>query len=103
MGHPVYPFRAVLRELRRDAGLTILAAAEATGPRARARRAGWTGGSVSTSWCPTPAEAVHGPGARPESVVRGGGSEVGGCRSVWTPVARGRGRNAGQGSGGTPS
>lgn len=31
MGHPVYPFRAVLRELRRDAGLTILAAAEATG------------------------------------------------------------------------
>lgn len=31
MEHPVYPFRAVLRELRRDAGLTILAAAEATG------------------------------------------------------------------------
>jgi transcriptional regulator with XRE-family HTH domain len=31
MGHPVYPFRAVLRELRLDAGLTILAAAEATG------------------------------------------------------------------------
>jgi transcriptional regulator with XRE-family HTH domain len=31
MGHPVYPFRAVLRELRHDAGLTILAAAEATG------------------------------------------------------------------------
>ncbi len=30
MAHPVYPFRAVLRELRRDAGLTILAAAEAT-------------------------------------------------------------------------
>lgn len=29
--HPVYPFRAVLRELRRDAGLTILAAGEATG------------------------------------------------------------------------
>ncbi len=31
MGHPVYQFRAVLRELRRDAGLTILAAAEVTG------------------------------------------------------------------------
>jgi transcriptional regulator with XRE-family HTH domain len=31
MEHPVYPFRAVLRELRHDAGLTILAAAEATG------------------------------------------------------------------------
>lgn len=31
MDHPVYPFAAVLRELRRDAGLTILAAAEATG------------------------------------------------------------------------
>jgi transcriptional regulator with XRE-family HTH domain len=29
--HPVYPFGAVLRELRRDAGLTILAAAEAIG------------------------------------------------------------------------
>lgn len=31
MEHPVYPFRAVLRELRHDAGLTILAAAGATG------------------------------------------------------------------------
>lgn len=31
MGLPVYPFRAVLRELRRDAGLSILAAGEATG------------------------------------------------------------------------
>jgi hypothetical protein len=31
MGHPVYPFRAVLRELPRDAGLAILADAEATG------------------------------------------------------------------------
>ena len=31
MCHPVYPFRAVLKELRRDAGLTVLAAAEATG------------------------------------------------------------------------
>ncbi len=31
MSHPVYPFRAVLKELRRDAGLTVLAAAEATG------------------------------------------------------------------------
>lgn len=30
MRHPVYPFSAVLRELRRDAGLTILAAADAT-------------------------------------------------------------------------
>ncbi len=28
--HPVYPFRAILRELRQDAGLTILAAAEST-------------------------------------------------------------------------
>lgn len=31
MGLPVYPFRAVLRELRQDAGLSILAAAEVTG------------------------------------------------------------------------
>lgn len=31
MRHPVYPFRAILKELRQDAGLTILAAAEATG------------------------------------------------------------------------
>ena len=31
MGHPVYRFGAVLRRLRNDAGLTILAAAEATG------------------------------------------------------------------------
>jgi transcriptional regulator with XRE-family HTH domain len=30
MRHPVYPFGAVLRELRRDSGLTILAAADAT-------------------------------------------------------------------------
>ncbi len=30
MRHPVYPFGAVLRELRRDASLTILAAADAT-------------------------------------------------------------------------
>lgn len=30
MGHPVYPFRAVLKALRKDAGLTVLAAAEAT-------------------------------------------------------------------------
>lgn len=30
MGHSVYRFGAVLRELRRDAGLTILAAADAT-------------------------------------------------------------------------
>lgn len=30
MRYPVYPFGAVLRELRRDAGLTILAAADAT-------------------------------------------------------------------------
>ncbi len=30
MRHPVYPFRAILRELRQDAGLTILAAAEST-------------------------------------------------------------------------
>ena len=31
MGHPVYRFGAVLRRLRNDAGLTVLAAAEATG------------------------------------------------------------------------
>jgi transcriptional regulator with XRE-family HTH domain len=30
MRHPVYPFRLVLKELRHDAGLTVLAAAEAT-------------------------------------------------------------------------
>lgn len=30
MLHPVYPFGAVLRALRRDSGLTILAAADAT-------------------------------------------------------------------------
>lgn len=30
MPHPVYPFRAIVRELRHEAGLTILAAAEAT-------------------------------------------------------------------------
>lgn len=31
MGHPVYRFGGVLRRLRNDAGLTVLAAAEATG------------------------------------------------------------------------
>ena len=31
MGHPVYRFGAVLRRLRNDAGLTVLAAAEAAG------------------------------------------------------------------------
>ncbi|MGH2748017.1 MAG: helix-turn-helix domain-containing protein [Actinomycetota bacterium] len=31
MRHPVYAFRAVVRELRQDAGLSILAAAETTG------------------------------------------------------------------------
>lgn len=30
MRHPVYHFRLVLKELRHDAGLTVLAAAEAT-------------------------------------------------------------------------
>ncbi|HEV2811114.1 MAG TPA: helix-turn-helix transcriptional regulator [Acidimicrobiales bacterium] len=30
MRHPVYPFRLILKELRRDAGLAVLAAAEAT-------------------------------------------------------------------------
>ncbi len=30
MRHPVHPFRLILKELRRDAGVTVLAAAEAT-------------------------------------------------------------------------
>ena len=30
MRHPVYPFRLILKELRRDAGLAVLAAADAT-------------------------------------------------------------------------
>ncbi len=33
MPHPVYRFRLVLKELRQDAGLTVMAAAEATGYR----------------------------------------------------------------------
>jgi transcriptional regulator with XRE-family HTH domain len=28
--HPVYPFQLILREVRKEAGLTVLAAAEAT-------------------------------------------------------------------------